>query len=113
MHEILEKLRAERGVSISEMARQLGFKSDTTVGRWLKGESEPKLSEAVKVAEYFGVGLDDLVGRATTKQRMSDLTEDQRTILTFISDAGMQRSDVVKLLLGRLRAENARESDQS
>lgn len=55
--EKLTKLKAKRGVSDREIARSLRDVSAATVRRWINGEGEPSLSQAVAIAAYFGVPL--------------------------------------------------------
>lgn len=58
----LEIIRAERGVSVREVARQLG-ESYSTVDRWFNGQGMPRFDQAMKLAEYFEVSLDELAGK--------------------------------------------------
>jgi transcriptional regulator with XRE-family HTH domain len=104
MHDALDRLREKRGVTVSEMARQLGFVSDTTLGRWLKGDTEPRVSEMLAIVEYFGVGLADVFGADMARRRLdapaSIYTDDDDFYLKLIGDSGLTREQVVKRLLG-------------
>ena len=44
------------------LAKDLKF-SQQTVSNWCYGISEPKLSQLVKLADYFEVSIDHLAGR--------------------------------------------------
>lgn len=52
------KLCKENGVTIAELERNTGI-SNGAIRRW--GESSPALNNAKKVADFFGVTVDDLL----------------------------------------------------
>lgn len=54
--------RARLGVSKEELARECGF-SVSVQGKWERGVCLPGLYCLVAMADYFGVSLDELVGR--------------------------------------------------
>lgn len=59
--ERIAKLLDENGISGAKMSRDLGFSSGL-FSQWKKGTQEPSLEKAHKMAEYFGVSVDYLVG---------------------------------------------------
>lgn len=61
MYDIVEKLLAERGITATKLARELGL-SQSTFSAWKRGEYIPKVDKRKKVADYFGVTLDYLDG---------------------------------------------------
>src|SRR5690606_467666 len=62
----------ERKVSFAEVERKTGI-SNGQIRRWSK--SSPKIDNVTKIAEYFDVSTDYLLGR-TDKKRYYDLTEE-------------------------------------
>lgn len=60
--EVFTSLLESSGSSIYALAKKLGI-SDTAVYRWRDGVASPTLDLASKVADYFGVTLDELAGR--------------------------------------------------
>ena len=62
MYEIFAKLMADRGVSAYRVSRDTGI-SQTTLSDWKRGRSVPKLEKMEKLAEYFGVTVEYLMGR--------------------------------------------------
>lgn len=52
-----EKLCAERGVTAYRVAKDTGL-SHTMFYSWKAGEYTPKVDKIMKIAEYFGVGLE-------------------------------------------------------
>lgn len=59
--EKLRALRDKRGVSLRELAGELGFSSHAHLGRIEKGEKTPSAELTLKIADYFGVSIDDLM----------------------------------------------------
>lgn len=82
----LALLMEENGLSNLRLANEIGS-SDRLVGAWRKGESIPSLSNAQKIAEFFGVSLDYLACRtevrevAQQKEPALDLSEDELDLL--------------------------------
>ena len=61
--ERLTGLRKQRNISQSAFAKQIGV-SFRTYQDYEYGNYEPKLSTAVRLADFFGVSLDYLAGRS-------------------------------------------------
>lgn len=55
----IRQLRDERGWSQFELAVKLGV-TPGAVGKWERNLSEPKATQLRKLAEVFGVSMDDL-----------------------------------------------------
>ena len=58
----LKELRKKRGISQLKLAMDLNT-SQNTISRYETGEREPGIVELIKIAEYFNVSIDYLVGR--------------------------------------------------
>ena len=63
----LKKLRKEKGISQLKLAMDLNM-TQNTISRYETGEREPGINELIKLADYFDVSIDYLVGRTQTKQ---------------------------------------------
>lgn len=59
--DILYKLRKERKVSQQEIGNLVGV-TYQAVGKWESGDSEPDNEAIIKIANYFGVSTDYLLG---------------------------------------------------
>ena len=59
--ERLKELRAESGLSIMALGKAIGV-SDATICRWENGISDIKSDELIKLADFFLVSTDDLIG---------------------------------------------------
>ena len=73
----IKDLANEKGVSLSELERSIGI-SNGSISKWEK--SSPKADTLQKVADYFNVSVDYLLGR-TNKRNYYELTEkDEKNI---------------------------------
>jgi transcriptional regulator with XRE-family HTH domain len=59
--ERFKDLREEKGISQEKLADELGV-SHGIISFWETGKREPKLSNLILIAEYFGVSIDYLAG---------------------------------------------------
>lgn len=62
----LRQLRTERKISQSELAAVLNI-SNRTISMYEQGNSEPNVETIIKIADYFNVTTDYLIGRANEK----------------------------------------------
>ena len=53
-------LRKQREMSQEQLAEILGYKSYTTIQKWESGISEPPLKQLRKMADLFGVDINDM-----------------------------------------------------
>ena len=60
--ERIKELRLEKGISQAALAKAIGV-SQKAVDFWEKGENEPKASNILKLADFFDVSTDYLLGR--------------------------------------------------
>ncbi len=54
--------RQTAGLSQKQLAELIGT-SQQNISRWEKNEVEPGISFCIKLADYYGITLDELVGR--------------------------------------------------
>ena len=60
--DVFDRLCFEKGKSPSTAAKEAGV-SKNAIGRWRSGEVVPSKPSVKKIAEYFGVPVDVLLGR--------------------------------------------------
>ena len=58
----IKELREEKKLSQDNLAKLIGT-SQRNIGRWENEENEPTYSQLVKLADFFDVSIDFLVGR--------------------------------------------------
>ena len=61
----LKELRKKKGISQLRLATDLNT-TQNTISRYETGEREPGIAELIKIAEYFNVSVDYLIGRTDT-----------------------------------------------
>ncbi|MBQ6893687.1 MAG: helix-turn-helix transcriptional regulator [Clostridia bacterium] len=61
----LRELRKSKGISQLKLALDLNT-NQNTISRYETGEREPGISELIRIADYFDVSIDYLVGRTDT-----------------------------------------------
>lgn len=66
MYEIFERLLQSRKVTAYQVSKATGI-SQSTLSDWKKGRSVPKMDKMQKIAEFFGVSVEYLMG--TEKQK--------------------------------------------
>lgn len=79
----VKKLCKKRGISISELENNVGF-GKNTIYKW-KNQS-PKAETLQKVADYFGVTTDYLLGRTDTPQFSAKNERDVQKMLSEMKD---------------------------
>lgn len=82
MYEIFEHLLQIRGVSTYRVAKETGIPQQT-FSKWKNGISTPKADKLQKIADYFGVSVEYLMGndRTITKEdiELHNYLEELRT----------------------------------
>ncbi len=58
----LREIRKSRNISQLKLAMDLNM-SQNTISRYETGEREPGINELIKIADYFHVSIDYLLGR--------------------------------------------------
>ncbi len=58
----LKEIRKTKGISQLKLAMDLHM-NQNTVSRYETGEREPGINELIKIADYFNVSVDYLIGR--------------------------------------------------
>lgn len=60
--EKIKQLRKNRGLAQHELGAKLGVKQNT-IHHWEIGRNDPTIFNCVAIADYFGITLDELLGR--------------------------------------------------
>ncbi|MBQ6381376.1 MAG: helix-turn-helix domain-containing protein [Clostridia bacterium] len=72
----IKELREQKNISMAQAAKELGFPYTTYVN-YEKGEREPRSEALIKIAQYFGVSTDYILGRESAPA--PTITEDYVT----------------------------------
>ncbi|MEX6053050.1 helix-turn-helix domain-containing protein [Mammaliicoccus sciuri] len=73
--QIIRNLCSQKGITIAELERKLDF-SNGQIARWQK--STPGVDKIKKVADYFDVSIDYLMGRQQEHYTGEEISEDIR-----------------------------------
>ena len=63
----LKELRTSKGLSMREAAKQLEL-PPTTYCNWENGEREPNSEMMVRLADFYGVSIDYMIGRTDERE---------------------------------------------
>lgn len=69
----LKELREKMGLSQRDLAEEIGV-SQGTIGNWESGTREPNFETVRKLAEYFSVSTDFLLGNQRKKEDAQEKT---------------------------------------
>ena len=86
--ERLKTLRAQRGLTQEQLAHSLDI-PDTSVRRWESSGRPPKRERLEKLADFFGVSVDFLLGRTedpTPPNKSKGIVEDYSPFLKAIKE---------------------------
>ncbi|MCD8382274.1 MAG: helix-turn-helix domain-containing protein [Clostridiales bacterium] len=64
----IKTLCAAKGISIAKLERECDL-GNATVRRWENEDRSPSLESVRRVADYFGVSVDFLLGRTTNAEQ--------------------------------------------
>lgn len=79
-YEIIKDLARKKGMSIRELELQLGY-SNGYFGKWRK--VSPNSEGLKRVADFFGVSVDYLLGRKIPEKKSSVELSDDTVIMTY------------------------------
>ena len=73
-HHRLRQLRTEAGLTQAELAAHIK-KSKSSINMWERGEREPGLVDLEKIADFFNVDMDYLMGKSSVRNMWEVLRE--------------------------------------
>lgn len=95
---------AKKGKSPAVIAEELGFSNSATTC-WKNG-SLPRMSSRKKLADYFGITVDELMGTKKEPAGMGGLDKQMQEIVELLNNATPeQRNAVETLLRSRIKPE--------
>lgn len=75
--ERLVKLRKELNLTQEDFAQKIGY-TRTAISAWEIGRNEPSNSDTVKIADFFGVSTDYLLGKSDVRNNTSNIDESDK-----------------------------------
>ena len=101
----LVELRKENTMTQKALSEYLGI-SQGNLCDWEKGRSEPDIATLIKIANYFGVSVDFLVGNADYEgfiKYREDTSNNASDILLQYNTLSIYDKELVQSLIYRLR----------
>ncbi|WP_368182176.1 helix-turn-helix domain-containing protein [Anaerotruncus rubiinfantis] len=107
----LKELREELGLSQYAFASKIHF-AQSTVGSWEAGKREPNFETTERLADFFNVSVDYLLGRTNQRNPRPEWTEEFYKDFYTLSDADKMRVFAENGIPEDLRPEFERISEQ-
>jgi len=101
----LKNLRDEIGISQEEFAKKMGLKQKTYCN-YENGTTEPKIELLCKMADFYGVSMDYLVGRTYNDNIGYIEKADKETIKLFLTLNELNKVKVASFIAGLLAVQN-------
>lgn len=80
----LKRLREKLRLSQTEVANRLGINSQT-YNRYETGVNQPNIEMLIKLANFFNVSIDDLVGRESDTINLNFYNENKKSLLGYLA----------------------------
>jgi transcriptional regulator with XRE-family HTH domain len=99
----IKKLRHEKGVNQVDLAKHLGLKQQT-ISSYENGNSKPDIETLEKMAKFFDVSIDYLVGRSDVRdpaEKIAKAVADEPDLMLFWEE--MRKRRELKLLFKQIR----------
>ena len=97
MYEIYQKLLDMNGVKSADVARATGI-SNMTFSDWKKGKSTPKMDKIEKIAKYFGVTTDYMMGKKSEVPSSSMVDEHFELIKLYSSLSEEDQKAIMQIM---------------
>lgn len=78
----IKELRNEKGITQADLAKILKI-SDRAVGYYENGDREPDYTTLLKIAEYFDVSIDYLLGRVDVRKEATSAPADKEFVAFY------------------------------
>lgn len=98
----IRELRNEKGISQSSLANHLGL-TQQAIAKWEKGIAEPDSVTLNKLASFFNVSVDFLLGRTNVRNSNNntdeDFPDDVKVLMRSVSKLTDKQKEIVKRLV--------------
>ena len=105
----LKSLREAKGITQSELSKALKI-SPSTVGMWEQGRREPDYEMLKRIADFFDVSADYLLGRDS---KDNSLSQKQSALLGIFDGLNDEGQNTLMNVLGSLKVSHAKQKVQS
>ena len=103
--EVLKELRKEKKATQEEIAKYLGIKKQS-YSRYELDIAEPNIENLIKLADYFGVSVDYLIGRKFSNEFGYLDEKDKDAMRLYLSLSEINKIKAVSFISGLLAVQN-------
>ncbi len=101
----LKMLRESKGITQAELSSMLSI-SPSTVGMWEQGRRVPDYENLKRIADYFNVSTDFLLGRKNTN-RGANLSSEHQKLLHGFDGLNEESKRLILGMIGQLNVARA------
>ncbi len=83
----------QSGKRFIQIANEIGLKS-SAITQWKKGKQKPSLDAVVKIADYFDVPVDFLLGRGASASSLAFVSEKDKKLLSHFGELSEHKKDI-------------------
>lgn len=83
----LNELLESKKITPYRLAKDIGV-SQTTIKNWTTGYSSPQERHISALAAYFGISVDELLGKEKQPTAMGELSDEEKAMLDLFRQAG-------------------------
>lgn len=102
---VLKNLMEENGLTQAALAKSIGY-TQRAISKWINRQSEPSENAIIRIAHYFSVSTDFLLGMSdefdSPTQPGTQLTDEERELLRFYRKLGKNRREDLFIYLRAL-----------
>ena len=106
--QILRELRKDKGFSQTDVAKALGIQY-YTLGKWEQGRAQPSIEDLLRLADYYSISIDYLVGReddlgniVSAAPSSTDIFGDEATLLSCFRKLGTYEKEAILIQIKAL-----------
>lgn len=94
----IRELRKKNKLTMKELGKQVGV-VEGTISQYETGKRQPDIEMLSKLANYFGVTIDYLVGGAESDHAEAPLSSDEKIFLNYFRDMDPEERDMVTAVI--------------
>ena len=99
--ESLKKLRIKNNKSVDEISKLLNI-SVQAYYKYENGKNEPNIENLIKLADYYHVTIDELIGRPLSLINKASLSEREQKIIEQVLEMSEDQQKLIELFLKTL-----------
>lgn len=94
----LKKIRNESGISQQQLADVIGV-SQQSINKYENQGVEPDIATLIKIADYFSISVDNLIGHTVPDSVSVAVTEEEYRLVRNYRTLNMIEKEIVKLII--------------